>query len=211
LERAEGHALSVAANPSTTAGLPVGVRPPLVPASHRNLLAAYVLVPALALLHRALPHVVVEAASLNIADHLHGDWWPEHSLIRIECHHRPATVAYTLLHEFGHAFDDNRLDWPLRAELLEHGGLTTWDDPAVPWEERGQEWFAEGFAHAWWPARLRPVPRRWSLQAPLPCGHVQSVFEIEVASRRWRRLFGASRDPHRPTPLEHAACLLPIG
>jgi hypothetical protein len=163
------------------------VRPPAVEASRRNLAAAYRLVPALHRIHRALPDVVVEAASVNIADHLHGDYWHEHRLIRVECHHPPRVIAFTILHEFGHALDRSRLDDAVRALLLEVAGLPTWAGADAPWEVRGEEWFADGFAWSWWPSHFRPPPIPWDHPAPPPGDDLLRHFALPTRRPAWRR------------------------
>lgn len=146
--------------------LPAGVRPPALLDSRLRLRAAYLSVPVLAHLHDLLPQVVVEAASVDVSDHLDGDYWPDQRLIRVECHHPIDVVAFTLLHEFGHAVDHELLDHATRDDLGHPGGIVGWRDGRRPWEERGEEWLADSFAHWWWPARHEAHRPRWRMSVP---------------------------------------------
>lgn len=49
----------------------------------------------------------------------------------------------TVLHELAHAWAQQNVVGTARAEFLERRGLTTWDDHAFPWGERGTEHAAE--------------------------------------------------------------------
>lgn len=178
--------------------LPVNVRPPAVRDSRHRLRAAYAAVPALASLHAALPDVVVEGSSVDISTHLDGDYWPDQRLIRVECHHPVDVIAFTLLHEFGHAVDHLVLTDSTRAELGHPSGSLHWRDLALDWHDRGEEWFAESFAHWWWPARVEPSRPAWRLSEP------------PLAAKLARRLFDprvirdSPRAPLRPASLRSA-------
>ncbi len=165
--------------------LPAGVRPPALLDSRLRLRAAYLAVPALANLHALLPEVVVEGASVEVSDHLHGDYWPDHRLIRVECHHPIDVVAFTLLHEFGHAVDHLLLADEDRASLGHPLGTPGWRDDVVAWEHRGEEWFADSFAHWWWPARHEAHRPDWRLPLPpVPEPVAARGFDLEVLAAR---------------------------
>lgn len=164
------------------------VRPPAVVDSRLRLRAAYEALPILDHLHLLLPDVGVEASSIEVADHLDGDYHADLRLIRIECHHPIDRIAFTLLHEFGHAIDHELLDDRDRASLAHRQGVVGWREPRLDWEERGEEWFAESFAHWWWPDRLEGQRPGWRLPVP-PLRPVIATraFDLGVLRRRSRR------------------------
>lgn len=60
----------------------------------------------------------------------------------------PLWPARLVLHELAHVWIDQHLDTPTRHRFLEHVGLTSWDDPTSPWNQRGSEWAADTIAWA---------------------------------------------------------------
>lgn len=163
------------------------VRPPAVRDSRHRLRAAYTALPILVHLHRVLPDVVVEGSSVDVADHLDGDYWPDHRLIRVECHHPIDVIAFTLLHEFGHAVDHASLTDQDRARLGHRAGPLGWRSTDLDWEDRGEEWFAESFAHWWWPSEVEASRPAWRLASPpLDAATARKLFDPAAVSRRAR-------------------------
>lgn len=182
LTRAEAEAMAWAVDMT----LPPMVRPPALPLPAASLKAAWRMIPALPLMARAMPHVRVEGASVNIADHLDGDYHPDQSLIRVECQHRPAVIAHILLHEYAHAWDHHHLDDDARAELLLFSGASAWHDVDLDWYERGEEWFAEAFVHVWWPEHAGPPPLPWRFGASMATDAIVHHFDVRPLARAAR-------------------------
>ncbi len=165
--------------------LPTAVRAPAVLESRLRLRAVYVAVPVLHHLHRLLPDVHVEGSSVDVADHLDGDYHPDVRLIRLECHHPLDVIAFTLLHEFGHAIDHELLDDRDRVSLDHPRGVHGWRDHGLDWRHRGEEWLAESFAHWWWPDRHEAHRPAWRLpDPPLDAQVAERAFDLRVLGRR---------------------------
>lgn len=161
------------------------VRSPAVRDSRHRLRAAYGALEVLGSLHRALPDVIVEGSSVDISTHLDGDYWPDQRLIRIECHHPIDVIAFTLLHEFGHAVDHLTITDSERARLAHPRGVDGWRSPALEWEDRGEEWFAESFAHWWWPSQVERSRPDWRLPVPpLDAQYARRLFDPVGIARR---------------------------
>ena len=168
--------------------VPTNARPPAVLDSRMRLRAAYLAVPVLANLHALVPDVQVEGASVEISEHLDGDYWPDERLIRVECHHPVDVIAFTLLHEFGHAVDHLLLDDRDRASLGHEQGVVGWRERQLDWEGRGEEWFADSFAHWWWPGRMEPHRPTWRMTVPpLAAGIAGRAFDLGVLAQRRNR------------------------
>lgn len=161
------------------------VRSPAVHDSRQRLRAAYVAMPVLTTMHQAMPGVVVEGSSVAFSQHLDGDYWPDRQLIRLECHHPIDVIAFTLLHEFGHAMDHLALDEEDRVGLGHPGGRDGWRSKSLPWDGRGEEWLAESFAHWWWPGHLEAFRPAWRLdQPPVPAPAAKKLFDLTWIARR---------------------------
>lgn len=172
------------------------VRSPAVRDSRHRLRAAYAALPIVGMLHSALPDVVVEGSSVDLSEHLDGDYWPDQRLIRLECHHPIDVIAFTVLHEFGHAVDHLTLTDLDRARLDHPRGGSGWRAPSHDWVDRGEEWFAESFAHWWWPAHNEASRPAWRLSVPpLAADIARRLFDPAAIARRSG---AASRGRRRP-------------
>jgi hypothetical protein len=161
------------------------VRSPAVRDSRLRLRAAYASLPVMLNLHAALPQVMVEGSSVDFSKHLDGDYWPDQQLIRLECHHPIDIIAFTLLHEFGHAVDHLSLTDDDRRTLGHPGSVARWRSQESGWDERGEEWFSESFAHWWWPDIVESTRPPWRLSAPpMDAAHARRLFDPSAIAKR---------------------------
>ena len=72
-----------------------------------------------------------------------------------------------LRHEFAHAWEAHALDDTTRQAFMTLQGLSSWFDPATPWEERGGEQAADTIASG-------------VLDRPYPDLHIPAIDELEA-------------------------------
>jgi hypothetical protein len=95
----------------------------------------------------------------------------------------PRSRGALVLHEYGHAWLNTHLDQTRQTEYMTHVGVTTWNDSAVPWAQRGVEWAAETIA--WGLGDRNLIHGRLGPLGPLgdpPCQTVADGFTILTAA-----------------------------
>lgn len=86
-------------------------------------------------------HVGLDACRGHLAYYSNG--------VADECReHTDLMAARSLLHEMSHAWLEANMSQAHISRFLKARGLSTWNDPAAPWEERGYEQGAEIMAWA---------------------------------------------------------------
>ncbi|MGA8041042.1 MAG: hypothetical protein WCA93_13130 [Acidimicrobiia bacterium] len=83
------------------------------------------------------------------------------------------SIRATIAHELAHAWMIDQVDRDTESQLLQFSGRTDWDDPGIPWGDRGVEFSAE--VMAW--GLLADPPRMARIGAP-SCDVLLGAFRI---------------------------------
>lgn len=83
------------------------------------------------------------------------------------------SIRATIVHELAHTWMIDHVDRDTENQLLQYSGRTEWDDPGIPWADRGVEFSAETMA---W-GLLADPPRMARIGAP-SCEVLLGAFRI---------------------------------
>lgn len=179
--------------------LPPGVHPPVLLDSRMRLRAAYLAVPVLPRLHDLLPEVVVRPAEDGdrpgprpLVDRGRGTDRGDANgaVVEVDCTRPVDVIAFALLQRFGHAVDRLVLDDVDRAALGHPDGVAGWRAGWLAPVDRGERWFADSFAHWWWPERMEAHRPPWGLAVPpVESPVARRAFDLDRLERRrshWR-------------------------